>query len=77
MILQNRKKLRGSKIIITEDLTKSRLTLFKLAQEKLGRRSAWTRDGTVWVQVGNEKYPVRDEAVLARMLRDRNAENIA
>lgn len=51
LILSNRKKLKGTKIIITEDLTKNRLALLKMAQEKLGKRNAWTRDGIVWVQM--------------------------
>lgn len=67
LILLNRKKLKGTKVVITENLTKYRLTLFKLAKEIMGKRNVWTRDGTVWVQCGNRKCPVRDELELAQM----------
>lgn len=77
LILQNRKKLKGSKIVVTEDLTRTRLALLKMAQEKMGKMNAWTRDGTIWVQCGTRKCPVRDEVDLAQMVRGRNAGDIA
>lgn len=48
-VMSRKTKLKGSKIVITEDLTKHRHLLFKQAQEHFGKRKVWTLDGTIFV----------------------------
>lgn len=52
--IYNRKnRLRGTNIVIREDLTKERLQLLKVALEKFGRGKVWTFDGRIkWIQNG-------------------------
>lgn len=59
MAMQQRKRLKGTGISVTEDLTKERLSLFKSAQAKYGRGSVWTFDGLVWVNHNNKRFVVK------------------
>jgi len=49
LVFQNKKKLKGSGIIITEDLTKNRLSLYKTACDVYGPRNTWSKDGCILV----------------------------
>lgn len=53
-ILKNVSKLKGTGIGIMEDLIRSRLILYKKAQEKLNRRSVFTRYGNIIARVNNK-----------------------
>ena len=46
-VFYNKKKLKGSNIMITENLTKKRYDLLKLSLQKLGRNSCWSKDGRI------------------------------
>lgn len=59
LILKNRKMLKGTKIVITEDLTREKHAILKEAVLKLGNRNVWTMDGTVYVNVKNKKFRIR------------------
>lgn len=48
-----KKKLKGKGIVITENLTKTRYTLFKATIEKLGQASTWTKDGRILAKIGS------------------------
>ena len=50
-IITNRKKLKGSGIVIAEDLTKENQKLLSLARESTKVKSAWTSDGRVIVLI--------------------------
>lgn len=54
-ILLNRSKLKGTKVVICEDLTKNRLTLFRMAQEALDKKRVLTRDGNIVVKMENNR----------------------
>ncbi|KAG8243978.1 hypothetical protein J6590_032460 [Homalodisca vitripennis] len=44
-VYSNKKKFKGTKITIREDLTAARMETFKRATENVGPRSVWTLDG--------------------------------
>ena len=47
-VYNNKKQLKGSKIVIAEDLTSVRYQLLRGAKEKFGARDVWTADGVVF-----------------------------
>lgn len=53
-LFNNKKKLKGSKIVIQEDLTTVRLVLLKRAKTKFGPYCVWTRIGTIFIK-NNQK----------------------
>lgn len=60
-ILQKRSGLKGTKVVIMEELTKSRLELYKLTQEKVDRKMIFTRDGNIYLKQDNGRpQKIRD-----------------
>lgn len=56
IVFSNKKALKGTRIVIAEELTKFRYEILKAAKEKLGRSSAWSWRGSIYVKVdGNKK----------------------
>ena len=51
-VFRAKKKLKGKPRLITESLTKSRLSLLKTAWEKLGKENVWTVDGEIFSKMG-------------------------
>lgn len=62
-IFNNKKRLKGSGIIITEMLTSENLTLFKKARE-LFSKSAWTFNGLVYVEISGNRRLIKSESDL-------------
>lgn len=50
LVFSNKKLLKGSKIIVAEDLCSARQTLYQEARDKFGNYKVWTRDGAVLVK---------------------------
>ena len=50
-IFINKKKLKGSKIVITENLTRNRYILYKTVVEKHGVKNTWTSDGHIMAKI--------------------------
>ena len=61
-----KRKLKGSKIVITEHLTRRRYKLFKLAKEAFGVRNVWTLDGKIFTNKGvdseDRRYLIKSES---------------
>lgn len=55
-IYYNKKKLKGSKVVIVEDLTKARHDLFNWVKEKVGRQNAWTKNGKIHAKIKDRNY---------------------
>ncbi|KAK9730990.1 hypothetical protein QE152_g14036 [Popillia japonica] len=77
LVLQNRKKLKGSKVVITEDLTSTRYKLlrnarekfgFNNAREKFGFNSAFTINGTITVKTKSNSYKIKTAEDLIRIV---------
>ncbi|KAB0802627.1 hypothetical protein PPYR_04813 [Photinus pyralis] len=68
-VFQHKKLLKGSGITITEDLVKSRLGVYKLAQNKFKKENVWTMDGRVFVKFADKKYIIRSQGDLDELLK--------
>ncbi|KAK9695300.1 hypothetical protein QE152_g32652 [Popillia japonica] len=64
-VLKNRHRLKGTGVLIFEDLTKYRHHLYKTAQQKYGAKNTYTLDGTIFVKIGDMKHKInsRDDLV--------------
>lgn len=54
LIFRNKRKLKGTKIVIREDLTKRRAQLLKKATNIYGISSTWTLGGNIFVKIGTK-----------------------
>ena len=52
-VFRSKRYLKGSNIIITENLTKKRYDLYREAMTKLGKGNVWTSDGKILSKSGN------------------------
>lgn len=57
----NKKKLKGSKLVIAEELTSRRFNLLSLAKEKLGRDKVWTVGGRLYAKVNGSRKRLSSE----------------
>ena len=53
-VYRAKRKLKGTGTVITESLTRKRVTILKNAQEKYGKFKVWTQDGEIFRE-GNNK----------------------
>lgn len=60
-LLQNRKMLKSSKIVLTEDLTSVRYKLFSEAKQKIGTKKVWIMGGRLFTKVGGIKVSINSE----------------
>lgn len=58
-VFNNKSKLKGSKIVIKEDLCPEKLALLKKVTESVPYRSAWTSDGKIFVKVRNKIHSIK------------------
>ena len=66
-VFQNKKKLKGSKMFIVEELTKTRHEILVLAKEKFGKNAVWTNDGRVYANLNNKKIWLKNEKDIAKI----------
>ncbi|CAG9761270.1 unnamed protein product [Ceutorhynchus assimilis] len=66
-VIRNRKNLKGSKIVIREDLTKNRLGLLKSAIDVFSSKSAWVLNGNIYVKCENEVHRISDKSKLSEL----------
>lgn len=59
LIFKNCKNLKGSKIVVAEDLIKSRLKLLQDVKEKFDKKAVYTFEGNVYVKIDNVKHKIR------------------
>lgn len=67
-IYYNKKKLKGSKIVIAEELVKNRYELLLLAREKLGKGSVWTMEGEIYTKLDGKKIRLKNLKDLKRIV---------
>lgn len=63
-MFNNKKRLKGTGIIITELLTQETLMLFKKAREAFDKR-AWTFNGLVYIEVAGQRKLIKSEGDLS------------
>ena len=65
-VYRAKRKIKGTKITITEHLTRSRYKLLKLAKEAFGVRNVWTLDGKIFTNKGvdaeGRRYLIQSES---------------
>ena len=63
LVYSKKKLLKGTQVVIKEDLTKQRALLLKKAATKYGPRNVWSSEGKILVKVGNniKRVPSIDE----------------
>lgn len=61
MVFFNKKLLKGSKIIIMEELVKSKHELLTLAKEKLGKGNVWTINGRIYTKLNGKRICLKNE----------------
>lgn len=57
-VVANRSKLKGSRIVIKDDLTGKRATLLKLAGQKYGFKKVWSMDGRIYARLDNKTVKI-------------------
>ncbi|KAG5868563.1 hypothetical protein JTB14_003246 [Gonioctena quinquepunctata] len=67
MVLRNKKKLKGSRVTITEDLTKSGHDIFVNLREIYGKRNVWTQSGKICILIDGKKYYIKSDIELRQI----------
>lgn len=73
MVYFNKKKLKGSKIAITEELVKSTYELLLFAKENIGKDKVWTIGGRIITKTNGTKVVLRSEEDIIKLM-DKNRE---
>lgn len=60
MVFRNKSKLKGSKVAITEELTRARYELLISCKEKFGKEKVWTSGGNIYTNINGKKYRMRN-----------------
>ncbi|CAH0558593.1 unnamed protein product [Brassicogethes aeneus] len=67
-IIKNRKKLKGTKIHIKEDLTKNKMEILTAASEKFGYKNVWSLNGKDDEEENNDLKPALTQVALQATL---------
>ena len=67
-IYDAKKKLKGTKTVITESLTKDRFDLYQKCRSMCGNTNTWTYDGKIWCWSDDEKVCVESDEDLAQLV---------
>ena len=66
-VFKVKRNLKGSRTMITENLTKKRHELLKKAIEKLGKGKVWSNDGRITTKIDNKYIVINDESDLENL----------
>lgn len=66
-VIRARKKLKGSNVVIVEDLTHDKHEVYKEAVRVLGHRKVWTLGGCVYTKLNNRKQEIKCKADIPRV----------
>lgn len=64
-IYKNKRKLKGSKLVIKEDLTKKNIQLMKRVRDKF--KTVWTNNCSIFTKVNNKIYKINDLSDLSKI----------
>lgn len=67
-IMERKKRLKGSGVMIAEDLTSFRASLRGRCCEKWGTANVWTRDGVIMVKLGRTIHRVQTELEFTKVV---------
>ena len=66
MAFDAKKKIKGTRTVITENLMKDRYVLYKKCMEKFGREKVWTLDGRIYCLTGKDINGREERIVISR-----------
>ena len=72
MVYDAKKKLKGTRTVVTENLTKERYSLYKQCIEKCGMGNVWTFDGRIYCLTGRTDRTGRKERKVVTRKEDLN-----
>ncbi|KAG5889186.1 hypothetical protein JTB14_019203 [Gonioctena quinquepunctata] len=61
MVYMNKRKLKHTKIVIIEDLIRSRYETLLLAKQKIEKEKVWTMEGVIYTKVNGKKITLKSE----------------
>lgn len=67
LIMSKKKLLKGTGVVVAEDLTSQTYKLFKDASNKLGKSKVWTADGNIFAKVGSSVYKIKSISDIDRI----------
>lgn len=59
VLFNNKKLFKGTRVVVSEDLTRSKHVLFKAAKLKIGKNKVWTYDGMIYAKINNIKCSIK------------------
>ena len=66
-VYRNKKKLKGTKLTITENLTKRRVSLLNSCKSTFGKHNVWTNDGRIFCKIDDEISLITNEDDIAKI----------
>lgn len=66
-VFYSKKHLKGSKIIILEEMVKSRVEIYKLARQIFGNNNTWTKEGRIYLKVNGKKLCVQSKEEIDKL----------
>ena len=67
-VYKNKRKLKGKKITITENLTKRRFLLYSEAMTRIGKNRIWTNEGRITTKVGDRFVTINSVADIDKIV---------
>lgn len=66
-VMKKRKILKGSQVVIADDLTKENHNILKEAVLKLGKRNVWCLGGRIYFRKGDDKFTIERMEDVAKL----------
>lgn len=57
-VFREKKKLKGKNLLVTESLTRRRVTVLAESKSKYGTKNVWTMDGEIYTKIGGKKVRI-------------------
>ena len=71
-IFYNKKKLKGTKMVLVEELTQSRYNFLQNVKERIDNGDVWTKNGRIFVKLNGKKHCVRSFDDLTTLMDNEN-----
>ena len=65
-VYDNKKALKGKRLVITESLTQSRYSLLQKSVTAFGKNNVWSYDGRTWLSKDGKKHSILSEMDIAK-----------
>lgn len=73
-VFTQKKFLKGSGIVVVEQLVKTRLKLFKMVRDKFEAKSCWTWRGNIFVSIRGERKQIKGDLDIANVTGDKTTD---